>query len=129
MTASTFCAKVASPANSPPPPPPQNPEAFRALKAITAAGRDKEGILVIGIDGENRAIRAVVAGELTATFTYSTVAPEGVIAAYALAKGDCVGSRGRGKTRLSAFAIGQVGTQRSDHRHRATRSVAELDIK
>jgi ribose transport system substrate-binding protein len=62
--------------------------AFGALKAIQAAGRDKEGILIIGIDGENRAIRAVAKGELTATFTYSTVAPEGVIAAYALATND-----------------------------------------
>jgi ribose transport system substrate-binding protein len=62
--------------------------AFGALKAIQAAGRGDEGILIVGIDGENRAIRAVANGELAATFTYSTVAPEGVIAAYALAKGD-----------------------------------------
>jgi ribose transport system substrate-binding protein len=65
--------------------------AFGALKAIQAAGRDKEGILIIGIDGENRAIRSVAKGDLTATFTYSTVAPEGVIAAYALAKNDLSG--------------------------------------
>jgi ribose transport system substrate-binding protein len=65
--------------------------AFGALKAIQAAGRDKEGILIIGIDGENRAIRAVAKGDITATFTYSTVAPEGVIAAYALAKGNMDG--------------------------------------
>ena len=62
--------------------------AFGALKAIQAAGRDKEGILIIGIDGENRAIRAVDKGDLTATFTYSTVAPQGVIAAHALATHD-----------------------------------------
>jgi ribose transport system substrate-binding protein len=62
--------------------------AFGALKAIEAAGRGDEGILIVGIDGENRAIRAVAEGKLAATFTYSTVAPEGVIAAYALAKGD-----------------------------------------
>lgn len=62
--------------------------AFGALKAIQAAGRGKEGILIIGIDGENRAIRAVDKGDLTATFTYSTVAPEGVIAAHALATHD-----------------------------------------
>ncbi len=59
--------------------------AFGALRAIQAAGRAKEGILIIGIDGENAAIRAVAKGDLTATFTYSTVAPEGVIAAHALA--------------------------------------------
>ena len=59
--------------------------AFGALRAVQAAGRAKEGILIIGIDGENAAIRAVAKGDLTATFTYSTVAPEGVIAAYALA--------------------------------------------
>lgn len=62
--------------------------AFGALKAIQAAGRDKEGILIIGIDGENRTIRAVDKGDITATFTYSTVAPEGVIAAHALATHD-----------------------------------------
>ncbi len=59
--------------------------AFGALRAVQAAGRAKEGILIIGIDGENAAIRAVAKGDLTATFTYSTVAPEGVIAAHALA--------------------------------------------
>jgi ribose transport system substrate-binding protein len=62
--------------------------AFGALKAIEAAGRGDEGILIVGIDGENRAIRAVAEGKLAATFTYSTVAPEGIIAAYSLAKGD-----------------------------------------
>ena len=62
--------------------------AFGALKAIQAAGRGDEGIMIVGIDGENRAIRAVDSGELAATFTYSTVAPEGVIAAHALATGD-----------------------------------------
>jgi ribose transport system substrate-binding protein len=62
--------------------------AFGALRAIQAAGRDKEGILIVGIDGENMAIRAVAKGDLAATFTYSTVAPEGVIAAHALATGD-----------------------------------------
>ena len=62
--------------------------AFGALKAIEAAGRGEEGILIVGIDGENRAIRAVADGKLAATFTYSTVAPQGVIAAYALVKGD-----------------------------------------
>lgn len=62
--------------------------AFGALRAIQAAGRDKEGILIVGIDGENAAIRAVAKGDLAATFTYSTVAPEGVIAAHALAMGD-----------------------------------------
>jgi ribose transport system substrate-binding protein len=59
--------------------------AFGALKAIEAAGRADEGILIVGIDGENGAIRAVMDGRLAATFTYSTVAPEGVIAAHALA--------------------------------------------
>ncbi|TBW33976.1 LacI family transcriptional regulator [Siculibacillus lacustris] len=62
--------------------------AFGALRAIQAAGRAKEGILIIGIDGENAAIRSVDKGDLTATFTYSTVAPEGVIAAHALATKD-----------------------------------------
>jgi ribose transport system substrate-binding protein len=64
------------------------PAKLGALKATQAAGRGKEGILIIGIDGENRAIRAVANGDMTATFTYSTVAPEGVIAAHALATHD-----------------------------------------
>lgn len=62
--------------------------AFGALKAIQAAGREKEGILIVGIDGENLAIRAVEKGDFAATFTYSTVAPEGVMAAHALATND-----------------------------------------
>jgi ribose transport system substrate-binding protein len=62
--------------------------AFGALRAIQAAGRDKEGILIVGIDGENKAIRAVAKGDLAATFTYSTVAPQGVIAAHALTVDD-----------------------------------------
>jgi ribose transport system substrate-binding protein len=62
--------------------------AFGALRAIQAAGRDKEGILIVGIDGENKAIRSVAKGDLAATFTYSTVAPQGVIAAHALAVND-----------------------------------------
>jgi ribose transport system substrate-binding protein len=62
--------------------------AFGALKAIQAAGRDKEGILLIGIDGENRAVRAVAKVEIPATVTYMTAVPEGVIAAHALATKD-----------------------------------------
>jgi ribose transport system substrate-binding protein len=61
---------------------------YGALSAIQAAGRDKEGILIVGIDGENKAIRAVAKGDFAATFTYSTVAPQGVIAAHALAVND-----------------------------------------
>ena len=66
--------------------------AYGALRAIQAAGREKEGILIVGIDGENKAIRSVAKGELAATFTYSTVAPEGIIAAHALAKGESIAS-------------------------------------
>jgi len=66
--------------------------AYGALRAIQAAGRQNEGILIVGIDGENKAIRSVAKGELAATFTYSTVAPEGIIAAHALAKGESVSS-------------------------------------
>jgi ribose transport system substrate-binding protein len=66
--------------------------AYGALRAIQAAGREKEGILIVGIDGENKAIRSVAKGDLAATFTYSTVAPEGVIAAHALAKGESLAS-------------------------------------
>jgi ribose transport system substrate-binding protein len=82
--------------------------AFGALRAIQAAGRDKEGILIIGIDGENKAIRAVAKGDLTATFTYSTVAPEGVIAAHALATGDMAAIAKLGKMSKMADGTDEV---------------------
>lgn len=63
--------------------------ALGAIEAIKQANRLGE-ILVIGIDGQNSAFESVKAGEMTATFTYPFVAPEGIITAYQLATGETV---------------------------------------
>ncbi len=53
--------------------------AMAAIQAIEAAGRQDEGILVIGVDGMNDAIDLVVTGDLAGTITYPYCAPEGMI--------------------------------------------------
>jgi ribose transport system substrate-binding protein len=63
--------------------------ALGAIKAIKAAGRQKE-MIVIGIDGQNEAIDAIQAGDLAATFVYDYAAPEGMIAAKAVYDGQPV---------------------------------------
>jgi ribose transport system substrate-binding protein len=63
--------------------------ALVAIQVLEGAGRLKD-VLVIGIDGQNNAIDAVVAGKLAATFTYPYVAPEGIQYAYKVAKGEAV---------------------------------------
>lgn len=63
--------------------------ALGAIQVLDGAGRLKN-VLVVGIDGQNNAIDAVVAGKLAATFTYPYVAPEGIQYAYKVAKGEKV---------------------------------------
>jgi ribose transport system substrate-binding protein len=63
--------------------------ALGAIQVLEGAGRLKD-VLVVGIDGQNNAIDAVVEGKLAATFTYPYVAPEGVQYAYKVAKGESV---------------------------------------
>lgn len=63
--------------------------ALGAIEAIKEAGRLDE-ILVVGVDGQETAFESIKAGELTATFTYHYVAPEGIITAYQLATGEAV---------------------------------------
>ena len=63
--------------------------ALGAAKAVADAGRTKE-IIIVGIDGENSAFEAIKEGKLTATFIYPFCAPEGVMYAYKIAKGEQV---------------------------------------
>jgi ribose transport system substrate-binding protein len=63
--------------------------ALGALQVLEAAKR-QNGVLVVGIDGQNNAIQAVADGKLTATFTYPYCAPEGIQYAYKVAKGEKV---------------------------------------
>jgi ribose transport system substrate-binding protein len=66
--------------------------ALGAAKAVADAGRTKETIIV-GIDGENSAFEAIKDGKLAATFIYPFCAPEGVVYAYKIAKGEQVPER------------------------------------
>ena len=66
--------------------------ALGAAKAVADAGRTKE-IIIVGIDGENSAFEAIKDGKLAATFIYPFCAPEGVVYAYRIAKGEQVPER------------------------------------
>lgn len=61
--------------------------ALGAIKAIEAAGRSKE-IVVVSADGQNEGIEAIKAGKMLQTVTYPFCAPEAVQYAYKLAKGE-----------------------------------------
>lgn len=63
--------------------------ALGAIQALEAADRLKE-VVVVGIDGEEIAFKAIKDGRLAATFIYPYVAPEGVQLAYKIAKGESV---------------------------------------
>lgn len=62
--------------------------ALGALEAIKAAGRDNEGILLIGMDGMEVAFDAIKAGDMAFTVVYPYCAPEGVIAIEKYLKGE-----------------------------------------
>ena len=49
--------------------------------------------LGVGIDGENSAFEAIKNGKLAATFIYPFCAPEGIVYAYKIAKGEQVPER------------------------------------
>jgi len=66
--------------------------ALGAAKAVADAGRTKE-IIIVGIDGENSAFQAIKDGKLAATFIYPFCAPEGVVYACKIAKGEQVPER------------------------------------
>ena len=67
--------------------------ALGALAAIKAAGRDKEGILIVGMDGTEVAFDAIKTGEMAFTVVYPYCAPEGVQMAHRILSGEKVPSR------------------------------------
>jgi len=67
--------------------------ALGALEAIRAAGRDDEGILIIGMDGTEVAFEAIAAGDMAFTVVYPFCAPEGVQVAYRILNGETVPAR------------------------------------
>lgn len=67
--------------------------ALGALEAIKAAGRQDEGILIIGMDGTEVAFDAIKAGEMAFTVVYPYCAPEGVEYAYKILTGEDVPAR------------------------------------
>ena len=64
--------------------------AYGAIETLKAAGRDNEGILVCGMDGEEAAFQMVKDGIMAFDIIYPTMAPEGVIAAYGILTGEAV---------------------------------------
>jgi len=59
--------------------------ALGALTALRAAGR--EGVVVIGIDGQKEAFESIMAGKMTATFIYPNGSAQAVEAAVKILKG------------------------------------------
>jgi ribose transport system substrate-binding protein len=66
--------------------------ALGAIEALKAADR-LEGVFVVGIDGQNEAIDAIAAGEMTATITYPNGGAEGVEYAFKIMSGEEVPDR------------------------------------
>lgn len=62
--------------------------ALAAAETIAAAGRQDEGILICGMDGEEAVFELIDAGEMAFTIIYPTMAPEGVIAAHNVLTGE-----------------------------------------
>lgn len=58
-----------------------------AVAAIEAAGRQGDGILILGHDGQNEAIQAIADGKYTASYVYHPVTPEGCIAMLKMLEG------------------------------------------
>ncbi|MGV3552084.1 substrate-binding domain-containing protein [Rhizobium sp.] len=63
--------------------------ALGAMQALEAAGRLKD-VAVVGIDGQEEVYKAIKAGKIAATFVYSYLAPDAVILAHKIAKGETV---------------------------------------
>ncbi len=62
--------------------------AMAAAETIAAAGREDEGILICGMDGEEAAFKLVDEGGMAFTIIYPVMAPEGVIAAHNILTGE-----------------------------------------
>ena len=58
-----------------------------ACEVLAAAGRDDEGILVCGMDGEEASYQLIESGAMAFTIIYPTMAPEDIIAAYNILTG------------------------------------------
>lgn len=67
--------------------------ALGALEAIRAAGREDEGIKIIGMDGTEVAFEAIKSGAMAFTVVYPYCAPEGVQVAYQILNGEKVDTR------------------------------------
>lgn len=67
--------------------------ALGALEAIKSAGRQDEGILIVGMDGTEVAFDAIKAGEMAFTVVYPYCAPEGVQVAHDILTGKTVEPR------------------------------------
>ena len=67
--------------------------ALGALESLRAAGREDEGILLVGMDGTEVAFSEIEDGNMFFTVVYPYCAPEGMQAAYEILEGDGVETR------------------------------------
>lgn len=67
--------------------------ALGALESLRAAGREDEGILIVGMDGTEVAFSEIEDGNMFFTVVYPYCAPEGMQAAYEILEGDGVDTR------------------------------------
>lgn len=67
--------------------------ALGAVEAIRAAGREDEGIKVIGMDGTEVAFEAIQNGSMAFTVVYPYCAPEGIQYAYKVLTGEKIDTR------------------------------------
>lgn len=67
--------------------------ALGALESLRVAGREDEGILIVGMDGTEVAFSEIEEGNMFFTVVYPYCAPEGMQAAYEILEGDGVETR------------------------------------
>lgn len=67
--------------------------ALGALESLRAAGREDEGILIVGMDGTEVTFSEIEEGNMFFTVVYPYCAPEGMQAAYEILEGDGVETR------------------------------------
>jgi ribose transport system substrate-binding protein len=72
--------------------------ALGALAALKGAGR--EGVIIIGIDGQREAFEAIMAGKMTATFIYPNGSAQAVDTALKILRGEKVPNKIELKTQL-----------------------------
>jgi len=65
--------------------------ALGAIKAIKAAGKDPKNYIIIGIDGvQEEVVKAIIAGDMTATFEYNWLGKEAMDTAHKILTGSSV---------------------------------------